>query len=1200
MKKGVGRCILMILLILTLPFYSSFAFAQGGSSFQGLITYVKIYGSDGIHRVIDAGDTNVYIDVLIAESSVSPDLVKFHNVSFESCVPGDGGSLCTLSLVLPLQEGMEQYVISYKGVTQSQSYVIDGSAPTVTDFDVNRTSSNQIIAHIVANDEILDLGHCAGIAGVEISDDPNFLNIVASKAYNITGINQCELDDTIVLEAPTSSGDYAYYARVFDRLGHLQLAQTSSTISVDVDAPEFVDARLTLNDVPVSSVTVGSASYTLEVDLSENVELDEVYADITNFGGGANTPSNCEEEGTVYRCRWSVIPPVTAQTTGFSGTIHATDTAGNELDEPFTVPVSVDSDEPVIGTITTENGNYFGATDNTLIVEVTDTGVGFDESEVLADLRQISPAYGIGEAADECDANESKCYWYNLDASGPEGTKTVVINARDRFGQLATKSKDFDVDITAPVITNITQSALAPSAGIAEPLRFYVRGTEANGIRYAVADVSLISTLSDPVNGTCAMSGTNFICEFEVTDIVTSHVQGNVDFTVYDLAGNPSSDTHSVFVYDSDLTTTPNEVAITVGAVTPQKLDRKIAVNIPLKVFVPLHFDYSDTVEVIDKAAQCTGLDTVLYAGTNSQNPYIIGKEMDDSLLVFEIMLDEATSKLESIEFNCTMYSLVARGTTVFLNPEIDNIIASIDLYDIPIGDPGNNVLRKLRDIEKRVNTDFFDYVTKIEGWLEALRKICKVGQEISRIYTVVQDMKPIVYTAAMIMEWAYTGAGEEVWQLFLTGDCYLRVLKETLWPNDTDYYYTKKSYEDAAKARGVKPEKFEFTDALFGGKSLGKEDGEIGGFVRRVCAFVLCSQCNKGFSITGIQSIPKALDKPLAKALQPGAPAPSELKSEDETRMEARQAQPTEEVAPAPPEKKPAKEKSSGLFGGLLGSLGLGGAVLDITGAQTAQPTQSQVGQIDVSIFKEINLETRLNPMDNYIVAVDCLCLPGVVHNLNKYRQLQCIHARCITDMAKGGFSTAACDIAHAENECVFFWGPVMQLIPGFMLAKQIATISRDLIKELPGRLMTASRDALCTNFDNQVKMQQEAYVGGKRVTSFNSATSIEQCTESNSVDAKLLNVEKNAWVLACGVFDAAMLAWSWEEFVENTVKFDVDFTDMTDSKNDQCKDAFDDYEKWEQEAREAAAGGGGGGTTTTTVPTGAGNLTTVTGQTP
>lgn len=1194
MKKGYGRCMLMIFLIITLPFYASFAFAQGSSTFAGLITEVSIYGSDDIHRVIDARDTNVYIDIKIAQAGVDPTAVKFHNISFESCVPEGSNSLCTLSLVLPLEEGTEYYHISYSGVTQSEAYVVDGSAPTVTSFAVNRTSGSDLVAHIVADDEIGDSGHCAGIAGVEISDDANFLNIVASETYTIQGIDQCELDDTIVLEAPTSSGDYVYYARVFDRLGHLQLAQTSSALTIDVDEPQLVDARLTLNNVPVASVTVGSMSFMLEIDISENVALDDVRADITAFGGGANAPGTCTETGGVHRCRWSVVPTVTAQTTGFSGTVTATDTAGNVLNSPFTISVSVDSEEPVISAIETENGNYFGSTDNTLIAKIADAGVGFETSQTLADLRAINPVYSSGQVADLCDMNESKCYWYNLDAAGPEGSKTVVVNVRDRFGQLATKSQSFEVDLTDPVIANVTQSALAPNAGVGEPLRFYVTGTEINGVRNAIADVSAISTQIDPINGTCAMSGDDFICEFEVSGLVTSYTQGNVDFTVFDLAGNDGVFSYPVVVYSSDITTVPNEVAITVGSVIPQKLDRRISTKIPTKVFVPLHFDYSDMVEVIDKSPQCTGLDTVLYAGTDTQNPYIIGKEMDDSLLVFEILLDEATSKLENIEFNCTIYSLIARGNTVFLNPEMDNVTASIELYNLPIGDPGDNVIRKLHDIEKRVNTNFFEYVTKIEGWLDTLRKICKIGEEISRIYTVVQDMKPIVYTASMIVEWTSTGAGEELWQGFLTLDCYLRVLKETIWPNDKDYFYTKEAYEKAAKARGIKPDKFEFTDALFGGKSLGKEEDDIGGFVRRVCAFILCNQCSQGFGITGIQSIPKAFDKPVASFLgkvgvgEPGAPVPSQMKSEDETRMEARTTQPTEAVAEPPPEKKPSTGKKDD--GGILGSLGslFGLAVTDVTGA--ADVSMADVGQIDTSYLKEINFETRLNPMDNYIVAVDCLCLPGVVYNLNKYRQLQCIHARCITDNAKAGFSTAACDIAHAENECLFFWGPVMQLFPGFMLAKQIAGMSRDIIKELPGRIVAASRDALCTNFDNQVKMQQEAYAGGKKITQFNTAESIEQCTESNQVDAKLLNVEKNAWVLACGVFDAAMLAWSWDEFVENAIKFDVDFKSFTDKDSDQCKDAFDELEKWEREAGEAAPLAED---TSTTVPAGAGNLT-------
>jgi len=284
-------------------------------------------------------------------------------------------------------------------------------------------------------------------------------------------------------------------------------------------------------------------------------------------------------------------------------------------------------------------------------------------------------------------------------------------------------------------------------------------------------------------------------------------------------------------------------------------------------------------------------------------------------------------------------------------------------------------------------------------------------------------------------------------------------------------------------------------------------------------------------------------------------------------------------------PEEKEEKE-SNGLLG--LGFLGLAVADMeDVTGAAPAGADETLSGQevpdsgegrIDLNPLKGIGetLESHMNPRDNWLVALNCLCIPGIIHNAHKYRQLQCIHARCISDSAKAGFSTAPCDIEHKVKECVFWYGAVFEFIPGWLLAERIAQVSRDLIKELPGRLIVAARDQLCWDFDKQVKSSQG---------DFGKVKKIEDCSSATE-NVKLLS-DKPLWHIACGLIDLGMLIWSWDNFVENY--FDFDDMNFDFKQDDQCRRAFDDL----HEAQTAAAESGLTETPDipTSVPAGAGN---------
>ncbi|MFC1741283.1 hypothetical protein ACFL3V_01985 [Nanoarchaeota archaeon] len=68
-------------------------------------------------------------------------------------------------------------------------------------------------------------------------------------------------------------------------------------------------------------------------------------------------------------------------------------------------------------------------------------------------------------------------------------------------------------------------------------------------------------------------------------------------------------------------------------------------------------------------------------------------------------------------------------------------------------------------------------------------------------------------------------------------------------------------------------------------------------------------------------------------------------------------------------------------------------------------------------SAFSEFNYD----PYRSVDVAWAFVCIPGILYNYKKSRQLKCLYRKCILDRAAAGFSTDVCDELHKIRECIY-----------------------------------------------------------------------------------------------------------------------------------------------------------------------------------
>ncbi len=100
--------------------------------------------------------------------------------------------------------------------------------------------------------------------------------------------------------------------------------------------------------------------------------------------------------------------------------------------------------------------------------------------------------------------------------------------------------------------------------------------------------------------------------------------------------------------------------------------------------------------------------------------------------------------------------------------------------------------------------------------------------------------------------------------------------------------------------------------------------------------------------------------------------------------------------------------------------------AVADIagsTGAGNAQELQGAANTVN---------QIYGNPKESIVGSVANLCIPGIIYNVDKYRQIQCRYAVCLKrDVGEAGVPMSVCEDDKAYLSCLLVWKQAFALIP-------------------------------------------------------------------------------------------------------------------------------------------------------------------------
>lgn len=101
-------------------------------------------------------------------------------------------------------------------------------------------------------------------------------------------------------------------------------------------------------------------------------------------------------------------------------------------------------------------------------------------------------------------------------------------------------------------------------------------------------------------------------------------------------------------------------------------------------------------------------------------------------------------------------------------------------------------------------------------------------------------------------------------------------------------------------------------------------------------------------------------------------------------------------------------------------------------------------------------------NPSDSIILSIATGCIPGILDNIQKWRQIQCNYGLCLVESSKNQIPIKVCDDQRAFLECKFIFGEIFQLIPFADFVKNMLSQLTHAISD-PVRIIFGVTGFLC-----------------------------------------------------------------------------------------------------------------------------------------
>ena len=455
----------MIFLIVMLPFYSSSAMAA-------TITITKNTGDAGVPEFIDGQGDTWLVDVTIdgVESPAAEDveiIIGQNKEAFKSCA----GKTCSYISALPgVQENFYEFHIEYTTtdefnnpiLLQSQPSVIkvDGSSPSIQLIkQPKQLPEGPIFLDFTVNDNVNEDLPSVGIGSIDIIDSETgdiLQSIDAEGKKSYQHLSDSGSEGRLSVQFP-DEGQRNLRIEAKDLLGH-QATLPSLSVQYDYVKPQIISETMNLTDLGKFIGEVEQRSE-LTVNIRETNNLKSVLA-TSNQADLEDQPfDDCERiENDVWKCTWSNVKVKPQSNIDIKFTI--TDQFNNKVEQTVSRNLVSDTTPPVVQFFGTDaqfqEVNYMKDGQNKLTLAIQEEGAGMDADGVRLNLKAVGRSGD--EAPDECNIVNQLfvCSWVVNVNTGAGLVRVGLSHFEDIVGNKGIKQeKEIIIDIGEPDVSDV-------------------------------------------------------------------------------------------------------------------------------------------------------------------------------------------------------------------------------------------------------------------------------------------------------------------------------------------------------------------------------------------------------------------------------------------------------------------------------------------------------------------------------------------------------------------------------------------------------------------------------------------------------------------------------------------------------------------------------------------------------------------------
>lgn len=752
----------LIFLIIMIPITASSALASIGG--------VKVIDKNDKDGYVKRGEP-IYISAspfIENDDQITPDQIRLGGRTDSRCSSYEG-KLCPYSKGIPFggcSPSSCEYTFSdslatsnwpnpftFKFYLYKDDETLDSQTSTTIYFDELSPVIDQLIIPSKIGREDIRINYtvtdracstcgnkCSGLDKIQFSSNDQIIEIISLT----TDPNDCNRKGFIDLSSALfgDEGTQEIITTVFDNFGNN--FSMSKNVYVDRSSP-YVDMS-TFKILWQDKEAIVVPPYEIDLEFRVNIsdkDLASVELDLDSFGLGNKTASCANLGNNTHQC--SVFTKATlTESKSHTITVKAIDSSSNLASVVQSTRVGVDTFNPTVVQLKTNHVNSEGQSflstyDNILTAVINDgsDSVGFKLAQVYIDLSQVNSGR-TSVKADNCTlvSPNYECYWYDIQPDTADGMKTVTLLSKskdDATNSFTEYTASIKVDRSHPVISEITYSPAAPTSADALSLNFKVNsGSEVSGF----VNGSEISADSFPKPVSCSGTGP-YDCSVSITGLTSDHKTGSIFIQMNDAAGNIAVAAKTVEVFKGDYNSTPSFFRVNSVTPVPASIDKKVASQIDITVFVGINL------QNIGGSAVIADMDVTCNTEYLNAEPTIINEFSTNPYI--SLRMNSLISGVDNVPINCNLSMSVRDTTTVYGNREIRDVSTTISMYGNALGDIDENMLAKIESISAEIE-DVQGEIDDWDDWVTIGGAICNIASSMGQLNSVIQNAKSTIY----------------------------------------------------------------------------------------------------------------------------------------------------------------------------------------------------------------------------------------------------------------------------------------------------------------------------------------------------------------------------------------------------------------------------------------------------------------------